>query len=334
MKKIYLSLSILLMGSQISMAQLTLTKAINEPVVGDVNVTKQFDSTTVIPKNGGAGQSWNFTSLTPKTYSETITYTTVASSPSAAAFPSATIASKRNSNSWELWKSSVNQLEYVGQADATATDIAVFSNTAIWTVWPLTLGGLGSDPFVATETNGTVTTNWSGTLYYSASGAGTVTLPGGNVHTNCLQVTRAIIMSLTTGTTVTNVTMMNYEYWSSSSKFPILTAEYQTATTGTNTSKSINIMVNTTSLAAGVNELGLSASNVIVFPNPAKDAVNVILPNNLIADKMVLVDINGRVLVSTENSNSVNVANIAKGVYFVRLSSKEFVLQKQVVLVD
>ena len=73
-----LTLTILLMVSQISIAQLSLTKAFNEPVIGDIVNWQQYDSTTAIPKSLGAGQNWNFNSLTTNTYVQTSTYTTVA----------------------------------------------------------------------------------------------------------------------------------------------------------------------------------------------------------------------------------------------------------------
>ena len=64
MKKLYtLILSIVLFSG--TKAQLSLTKAFNEPVIGNAVATQEFDSTsTAIPKNTGASQTWNFSAFT------------------------------------------------------------------------------------------------------------------------------------------------------------------------------------------------------------------------------------------------------------------------------
>ncbi len=102
MKKIYLSIFTIALAFTAN-AQLNLTKAFNEPVVGNVNTKMGYDSTTAVPKNIGAGQSWNFTSLVTNTVVEVATYTTVASTPSAASFPLATLAEGDGSGAFNYW---------------------------------------------------------------------------------------------------------------------------------------------------------------------------------------------------------------------------------------
>src|SRR5579872_879793 len=118
MKKIYFSILLLAsIAAQPVKAQLTLTKAANEPVIGD-NITLQgYDSTSVIPKNIGAGQTWNFSTLSVNTFSQANTYTTVASTPSPALYPSATIAAAEVSGSntnYEFYQSTASTFEYAG----------------------------------------------------------------------------------------------------------------------------------------------------------------------------------------------------------------------------
>lgn len=114
MKKIYFVLGALLSGSQM-LAQLTITRANNEPVIGDVNTTKKYDSATVIPKTTGASQTWNFnTSLSVNGLTETVTYTTVAASPSPATFSAANMAAMRSATDWDFWKTSPSMIEFAG----------------------------------------------------------------------------------------------------------------------------------------------------------------------------------------------------------------------------
>jgi hypothetical protein len=56
MKKIYLLLSAVAISFG-SYAQLSLTKAANEPTVGDLKPVKGFDSVGVVPKSTGAGHA-------------------------------------------------------------------------------------------------------------------------------------------------------------------------------------------------------------------------------------------------------------------------------------
>src|SRR5687767_12215126 len=114
MKKLYFSLVLVLGIAQISDAQLSLTKALNEPVVGDIVSRQAFDSTTAVPKATGSGLNWNFTSLVALTNTETSTYTTVASTPSAAIFPGATISENQGNGSYQHYKSTSTTFEVQG----------------------------------------------------------------------------------------------------------------------------------------------------------------------------------------------------------------------------
>ncbi len=332
MKKIYLALSILLVGSQITLAQLSLTKAFNEPIIGDVNNKQKYDTTTAIPKNTGANQMWNFTSLALNSYSEASTYMAPASTPSASSFPGATISEQQGTGgSYTHYKSTTTNFEYQGiQFPGVVIN---FTNTGIAATWPVNMGYSVTDPFGGSNTTGTVTSSINGSINVQGSGTGTVVMPGGLTLTNCLQVKNTITFTLTQNSSTQTQIQTEYSYYHSSSKFPVLSAQYQVSTTGTVTSTQLDIFVNK-AIVAGIKEQQVSASNSVVFPNPAKDLVNVVLPNNEVAAQLQIVDVTGKVMTQTTNANSINVSSLAKGVYFVRITSKGAILQKQIVLVD
>jgi len=332
MKKLYIALFIASFISTVTQAQLTLTKAVHEPVVGDVFVVRDYDSTTVIPKNTGAGQTWNFNSLSMQTFTEAITYTTVASAPSSTAFPTANLASNRNGNSWELWKTSTTMLEFAGMSQNASTDRTVFSNLGTWNNWPVSFGNTNSDAFAATDYAGTVTSTWNGNISYTATGTGTVILPGGNVHPNCLQITKTITLSAVSGTNTLYMAIKRYDYWSSLTKSPIIEIEYNAQTTGTTVSTNYNINVNIAAMSVGIKENQLSENSVIVYPNPAANNVNIFLPENAIATSLEIVDVTGKTVAATSNSNSINVETLAKGIYSIRVKVKDSVLQRALVI--
>lgn len=332
MKKIYTLLSILFIGLQVSDAQLTLTFANNNPIVGDITNMARYDSISVVPKTVGIGQNWNFSNLTIGGFTETITYTTVVSTPQAASFPLATIAMIRGTNNYEYYKQSAGMIEYTGQADPNGK--VVFSNLATWNNWPIAYGNSNTDSFAGLETTSTQTNNWSGTLSYTASGTGTVTLPGGYMHTNCLQLKKSITLNLTGSTTAT-MSITQYHYYSSSNKYPILTAEYQSMTSGTTTSTQVDIFVNTGAMSVGINENKVSsANNFIVYPNPASNEVNVFLPNNDLASSIDVIDVTGKIVATSLNANSINVSTLAKAVYTIRVKTKDSILQRSLAVTE
>lgn len=86
MKKIYLAIFAILAASMPVCAQLTLTKAVHSPVVGDVVNYKEYDSTAVVPKNIGLAQTWNFSAMTSTQNAYATTYTSTSSTPASSLF--------------------------------------------------------------------------------------------------------------------------------------------------------------------------------------------------------------------------------------------------------
>jgi uncharacterized delta-60 repeat protein len=61
-----------------------------------------------------------------------------------------------------------------------------------------------------------------------------------------------------------------------------------------------------------------------VYPNPAKSILNLQLPNQAKADKIVITDVTGKVILEQTTTTSVNTENLAVGMYFIQaFSGKE-----------
>ena len=343
MKKIYYTILAGALSFTVS-AQLTLTKAFNEPVIGNVFTKKGYDSTTVIPKNTGAGQSWNFTTLTTNTVVEVSTYTTVASTPSAASFPSATIAENLG-GAYNYWKSTATQFELAGFADASS--IVTFSNTAIAAIWPVTFGYTNTDPFAGSVTSGTMTGPANGTIVTNATGTGTITLPGSITLTNILQlrVNNNLVMTLPTsfGTVTISTVATDYNYYSGTQKFPVLTVSYQKQTTttilGPTVTVTADIRINNAVLT-GITDLNFDAVTYNVYPNPATDAVNINLTNDKTEEvSVVVMNSLGQVVKSVSLGNAaevkhlLNTSDLTSGIYHitttvgVKSATKKLIIQ-------
>jgi hypothetical protein len=323
MKKIYFSLLLIACTLQISNAQLSLTKAFNEPVIGDVFIKHQYDSTTAVPKATGAGQNWNFTSLTLNAFNETSTYTTTASTPSAAIFPGATISEDKGTGQYTHYKSTPTTFEFQGVQFPGA--VVNFSNTGIFATWPVNFGYVGNDTFGGSTTTGTVTCSMNGSINLSGVGTGTVVMPGGGlILTNCLQVLNNITFTLTQGTSTTTQVQKEYSYYHSSNKFPVINIRYQTSTSGTVTTNQFTCFVNN-AIVAGLTTHEIN-NNLLVFPNPASEIINVSLSNNSNDNVSVtLTNVIGKVVKNENLGNknlihsNLNVNELPKGIYFMNV---------------
>lgn len=331
MKKICYLIIAIFFGFQMK-SQLTLTQAAYEPVLGNAHTNRELDSLTAVPKNTGTGQLWNFnTSLSQKTWTETTTYTTVASISGGTAFPTASIASTRGGNGADFYKTSLNKFELVGFFDGGSGNKTVFGTPVTWYPWPISYGATFSGTFSAVETGTATNANWLGSASYSACGTGTVIMPGGNVHTNCLMYKRYISINVT-GSYSAQMNFIQYEFFSSTNKFPIIRLEYQSITSGTVTNKGSYFNADINAMSVGVNEISSSNTLFNYFPNPANEIVNVVLPNNEIPAKIELLDITGKIVLHENNSSNISVKGIQNGLYYLAVYGKESVSRKPLII--
>ncbi|MGZ3898955.1 MAG: T9SS type A sorting domain-containing protein [Bacteroidia bacterium] len=326
MKKIYVTL-FLITVTFCSNAQLTLTKAFNEPVIGDLYVKAQFDTVGTIPKNTGAGQLWNYSTLTPVNFTETSTYTTVASVPNGSLFPGATLAENQGGTNYTMYKSTGSNFEVQGINNPGAA--VNFSNTGIFAIWPIAFGYNNTD-IASGSSTGSVISTINATVNVNAAGTGTIMLPGGVVINNVLQVIQTITVSQSTGTMSGTFVQKHYDYYSGSQKFPVLSLEYKTQG-GFNAFINKNVVTGVAS-----NEF---KNEFNVYPNPVKDVLTISLNNNSnLPVSITLTNLVGQVvkavsLGSESNINSlINVADLSKGVYLVNIKTGTSSSVKKVII--
>ncbi|MBA2611677.1 MAG: T9SS type A sorting domain-containing protein [Bacteroidetes bacterium] len=330
MKKIYLTILSGLFFTQISNAQLVLTKAFNEPVIGNVNISTRFDSIAALNNNFGPNTLWDFSTLTTNTSVATSSYVPVAGTPSASTYPNATFAEYDGVSGYMYWKSATSpttQTELLG-IEQPSISINLNSNSAIAAIWPITFGYNKTDAFSGTAAVQTPTANISGTatgnIKTLGSGTGTVVLPGGMTFTNVLQVTatQTINANLAFGFVTATIVSTTYQYYHSSQKFPIITVSYQT-TSGAFSGNAGTIRINN-NIFTGIHE-ATQNFNFSVYPNPATTNLNVALTNKKAENVSVMITNNiGQVVktVSLGNSTDINsqidLTGLNSGIYFVK----------------
>jgi hypothetical protein len=324
MKKIYLSLFTVALA--LTSGAQTLTQAFNEPVIGNVNNTQFYDSAAVLPNTTGAGQMWNFSALTSNTVTESTSFTAVGSSgPNAGLYTGATMADFDGGSFHTYYKSTTNQLENLGFEDVNV--VVLLSDPMIIGSFPFGMGSTFTDVAVGTCTAmvlGGMTGVADGTTTVTGTGTGTLMIPGGASFTNVLQtVSRTKInISIGGGAVTLNNDGVEYTYYHSSQKFPIMSVAYTTVT-GSFPSYSADVKVNT-SVITGLNDLNFDAS-FSIFPNPAKNNFNVKLNNaNNAVCKMEIVNAIGALVRSvdlgtaSEISQTISISGLAPGIYMVK----------------
>ncbi len=343
MKKIYLSIFTIALAFTAS-AQLSLTKAFNEPAIGDVNTQKGYDSTSVLPKNTGASQTWNFSSITANTVTEVTNYVATSSTPSPALFPSANLAEDDGSGQYNYWQAGPTQYELWGFADNAGSGVT-FTNSAIAAVWPINFGYTNTDAFAGTATislPGTV----SGSVNTTGSGTGTVILPGSLTFANCLQVKMVNNMRILLGTFPLSFTVdvisQDYTYYHGTQKFPILNVTYEKQTVNSGSGPTVTdsywIKVNNAVLT-GINDVTFDVINCNVYPNPATNAVTIDLTNDKAENASVVVMNNLGQVVKTVDLGSalevkhlMNTSDLASGIYHVKTTIGEKSSTKKLII--
>lgn len=321
MKKIY---SFVLAVASITAvhAQLTLTKAFNDPVFGDQFNRKEFDSVGVVPKSTGTNQVWNFSGYTQNANALNTTFTTVATAPNGANYAGATIVEMDGAGANTYYKSTATGYELVGAENPSIS--YNYTNTAYGWDWPTSYGYTNSDTYAGTCASGANTGVSSGSVTTTASGTGTLILPNGVTLTNVLQLTivNNFTLSFAGGAFVLNIYAVDYDYFHASQKLPVLTVSYSSANGSPLTGK---IRVNDLVLT-GIHDLNSDAS-LSLFPNPAKGSFNVKLAN---ADNesctVEIMNAMGALVRSmdlgntSEISENISVSNLAPGMYMVKTS--------------
>jgi hypothetical protein len=335
MKKIYLTFLTALAFTQISNAQLTLTKAVNEPIIGDLEFRKRFDSTAALPNTPGANQTWNFTALNTSTAAATTSsYLLPTSAPGYTSSYSAATVAKTTGTVSDFFKATATQFELIGTVPSSSISLN-FTNSAIAAVWPISSAYTNSDVVA-----GTIKTNillpssgpFNGTVKVASTGTGTLQLPNGITLNDCLQLKNSFsgtgsvtIFTLAITLTITNVT---YDYYHASQKFPVLSVNYSETSfkqgAGTPTISNTSAISINTNVFVGITESTLN-SNFSIYPNPANNNLNVKLSNsksenvslkifNNIGQLVKTIDLGN----TTDIDQQIDLSDLRSGIYMVK----------------
>lgn len=286
MKKIYLFIFSLIALSQMEAQTYTLTQSNSEGVVGDSYYSVPLDTNaTLMPMSlSGANVTWSINSLTQTTAAVAYnTYSTAASATNSANYPGTNLV-QTDTATTTYYKTTTNMLELLG-VDAGFFDLNYNTNSATIANYPMSFGTTVTDNTVGGTMNipsQSISGTFTGSISTTVDGSGTLNLNGVTILTNCLRVkTRQFIdFDLASGFITGTIEQNLYNYYNSSSKFPVFTVSYShivippnfVLTTGLDQTQTQVSTLST--VAIGVKENKLNDIIFKVYPNPANNEIN------------------------------------------------------------
>ena len=338
MKKIYLLTFSLFALSQVNAQTYTLTQTNSEPVVGDSYGALPLDTNMVtLPMSiSGTGVTWSILNVIPANTVTVNSYSAAASFSNAANYPGTNLV-QTDSSTTTYFKTTPNKLELLG-VDAGFFDLNYNTNTATIANYPMSYGYSATDLSIGGTMNVpqfSLSGPFTGSMVTTVDGSGTLDLNGVTVLSNCLRVksTQNISFSLTFGALTGTIDQTMYNYYHSSSKFPVLSVNYShIVTAGLQTLDQYQTQVSTLSnIAIGIKENKGQSLSFKAFPNPANTQVNLqfVLTNSDTYTIEILNNL-GQIVKALSLSNmqpglyneTINIADLSAGMYTIKVTGK------------
>jgi hypothetical protein len=322
MKKIILSLAVIINAA--AQAQ-TLMESSSVPAPWNPAYTiYQCDSTGITPGASGAGQTWNFTSLTTHT---NIAKTYISSFNSNPSYPNAYTHVSASTSDDSYYTSSSNILKYYG-GDLLINSFAVnlvYTSPAIMGQYPMSIGTSTTATVAGSLTAAGMSGTFTGSSSLNADATGTLVLTG-RTYTDILRVVTSQTLNATLSIGPGTVSQLTYNYYSAAgSLVPVLsiaTSTLQSTLGGTSSQTLVTIYKDY--VAVGINETQQANAEFNVFPNPASSFVNFNTTNSE-ASKVIAYDLTGKMVISelVEFSKAkMNVHALPNGMYLYTVVGK------------
>ncbi len=337
MKKYFLTILFLISTLQLINAQITLT-ASNNMEVGESYFYKPVFVTSFDPGASGANVVWDFSGLIPMTPLPTITQvvepTTLTNND---LFPDANIGIQKVGKNDESYHYTSNEAQgfygEVSYIDTLATYI-IYSDPQDWLRYPMTYEDEFQDTFSGTGENNEAFDR-NGTTEVRADAYGTLISPSG-VFNNVLRVHTEMEYTNEFNNYGVDYIISRFVWYDKEIGMPLM--KYQKT----------NIEGLEFHLLEFIDALTINTSsplteeiNLSVFPNPTADWVNIeyVLKENADVNISVCNLLGQEVLIVSDNTQNtgshqidVNLSDLPKGTYFVKITIDNQVATHQVLV--
>lgn len=297
-------------------AQTTITKAFNDPIIGEIVNNVNINGTV---DNSATGNNVTFTNTNLTAGSASLATYSAPSSTEISTFPGSTIK-MTGGGSTAYYKQTASKLEITGLVTPDAT-LNFSTNNGTFIGYPAAFGysenDTASGTFSATAGSG----NFSGTIAISADAYGTL-LIGTKTYPNVLRIKSIQNFNLTVfGFPVGTIANTTYAYYDNLHKAPLLST--------TNAVITVQGTPQNTNIAQALNETFLSVSDLklkeklSIYPNPAQDFIQ--LKGNTSKDsKIKIYGLDGKLVKTTDvKSGKIEVSELPPAAYFIEVSDSK-----------
>ncbi len=319
-----------------SFAQLTLTKAANEPVVGDTFTNSVINEAV---DNAPTGNGVTFNNPTFTASASAVNVFSAPSSTEITTYPNSNLRHFDGISQNVFYKITATTAEITGTVN-TQYNLNYNVDNAIAYTYPIAYGYTNTDASrgVFTFNNvpgiGTYTGYMQGTINTTADAAGTLII-GSNTYTNVLRLKTLQNISLyaITDPTLTTprgtLTNTVYQYYHSSSKFPLISTNAANATIPEIGYNNAFSYVQAQTQTLGIEET-TGKNTLSIYPNPASEKIFI---NSDVYKTAEFVNANGQ-MVKTANitENGINVQDLKFGMYLIILQGENITNVQKIII--
>lgn len=315
------SVLFLLTTFSVCSAQTTITKAFNDPIIGDFannyNVIGTVD-------NSATGLNTTFSNGSLTQGSAASANYSAPTSGEISTYPGTTIKMVNGSNTI-YYKATASKLEITGLITPDAT-LNFTTNNGTFISYPAAFGYSDNDTAAGTFTSSAASGTFSGTIATTADASGTLII-GTKTYPNVLRIKSVQTFNLSVSgipVPVGTVTNTAYTYYDSSHKFPLLSS------TNANINVPILSMNQTTVGAQALNEAFLAVNdnaikkeNLKIYPNPAQDFIELKGETGNYST-VSIYSLDGKLIKTSDlKSGKVQISELPTANYFIQASGKD-----------
>ncbi len=297
-------------------AQTTITKAFNDPLIGETINNVNVNGTV---NNSATGANTTFTNSSLTQGSASVTTYSAPSAGEITTFPGSTLKMV-GGGSTVYYKQTATKLEITGLVTTDAT-LNFSSNNGTFISYPAGFGFSENDAAAGTFSSTAGSGNFSGTITIDADASGTL-LIGSKTYTNVLRIRSVQNFNLTVfGFSVGTVVNTAYSYYDSVHKFPLLST--------TNAIITVQGNPQSTNIAQALNETFLAVSDFTkkdsfkIYPNPASDFIE--FQGDLSKYSTAnIYSLDGKLIkISDLKSGKIQISELPPASYFIEVSGNK-----------
>jgi Secretion system C-terminal sorting domain len=310
----------------------------------DYNYTNLNPPTPLSHTITGANAVWSFNAIPTNGTSDEVNVAPTATEgttyPGTTSVHIATTAAPSPSASAKIYNklTATNTFSLTG-FDANGVILNYVTNNALIGTFPLNFGYTNNDFTAGTFTDGTFSGTFTGTIKTDYDSYGTLNLGVVGFDPIVKSVYRIKLVqniNLTIGFipvgTVSQTTHTYYVTNGAPTEPFFRDTSYSVNVSGSDPQNTNQAQVFTSALTLGTSNFDAISNVITIYPNPSTTIITIDNKSNLLLNSISIADTNGRAILETKNvTSSIDISNLSKGIYFVRIATDAGSVTKKLV---